>query len=233
MTRLRAHVERTMTGRLRSAISEFLHAQRAEIAIKVRAKGAHLANKPDDQAAWWNGKQWDARLRAALTPHLAGVAQTVASHIHEALPTGKALPIEQTDGEDTFVERVLASVLNKGGARITNINRTTREAVQALIDQGAREGLSPAAMGDLIESATTFDEYRAEMIGQTELRLGYNDAARGSYEEVGVHSVEAIDGDGDEECAARNGQIFTLDEAADEDAAEHPNGTLDWAPVIE
>jgi phage portal protein BeeE len=233
MTRLRAHVEQTMTGRLRSAVVKFLHAQRAEIAEKVRTKGAHLASEPKDQVVWWNEKQWDDRLRTALTPHLAGVAQTVASHIHEALPTGKALPIEQTDGEDAFVERVLASVLNKGGARITNINRTTREAVQALIDQGASEGLSPAAMGDLIESATTFDEYRAEMIGQTELRLGYNDAARGSYEEVGVHSVEAIDGDGDTECADRNGEIFTLDEAAEQDDLEHPNGTLDWAPVIE
>ncbi len=42
--------------------------------------------------------------------------------------------------------------------------------------------------------------------------------------------VEAIDGDGDEECAARDGQEFSI---ADADGIEdHPNGTLDWVPVL-
>ncbi len=51
-----------------------------------------------------------------------------------------------------------------------------------------------------------------------------------SYREYDVSQVQAIDGDGDEECAARDGQVFDLDDAlAIED---HPNGTLDWEPVI-
>ena len=237
MTRLRAHVEKTMEPRLRAAVAKFLVAQRAEIVEKVRAKSAHLASKPGDQAAWWNGKQWDDRLRSALLPHLGGIAGVVAGVVStqvkellpKPLPTGKALPLAIPD-EESFIERVLASVLTKGGARITNINKTTRDAIQGLIDQGARDGLSPAAMGDLIESATTFDEYRAELIGRTELMTAYNDAALGSYGEAGVEMVEAIDGDQDEMCAARHGQVMTLSEAETQD--EHPNGTLDWAPVI-
>jgi phage portal protein BeeE len=229
MTRLRAHVDQTMTGRLRSAVAKFLEGQRAEIAAKVRAKGEHLASKPGDQSVWWNEKQWDARLRSALLPHLGGIAGVVSTQIGELIPTGKTMPLPEPS-ETTFVDRVLAVVLNKGGARITNINKTTREAVQALIDQGVRDGLSPAALGDLIEGATTFDEYRAELIGRTELMTAYNDAALGTYDEVGVSEVEAIDGDDDEECAARNGEIFSLDDAAMEE--DHPNGTLDWAPVI-
>jgi hypothetical protein len=86
-------------------------------------------------------------------------------------------------------------------------------------------------MGDLIESATTFDEYRAELIGRTELMTAYNEAALGSYGEAGVGMVEAIDGDADEVCAARMGNFYTLDQAELEE--EHPNGTLDWVPVIQ
>jgi phage portal protein BeeE len=237
MTRLRAHVEKTMEPRLRAAVAKFLVGQRAEIAEKVRAKSAHLASKPGDQAAWWNAKQWDNRLRSALLPHLGGIAGVVSAQVRELLPAaktpapaGKALPLPIAE-PDLFVERVLASVLTKGGARITNINRTTRDAVQGLIDQGVRDGLSPAAMGDLIESATTFDEYRAELIGRTELMTAYNEAALGSYGEAGVGMVEAIDGDADEVCAARMGNFYTLDQAELEE--EHPNGTLDWVPVIQ
>jgi phage portal protein BeeE len=235
MTRLRAHVEKTMEPRLRAAVARFLVAQRAEIAEKVRTKpDGHFTRKPGDQAAWWNGKKWDAQLRSALLPHLGGIAGVVSAQVKELLPkplpTGKALPLAIPD-EESFIERVLAQVLGKGGARITNINATTRDAVQGLIDQGVRDGLSPAAMGDLIESATTFDEYRAELIGRTEIMTAYNDAALGSYGEAGVEMVEAIDGDQDDMCAARHGQIMTLSEAETQD--EHPNGTLDWAPVVQ
>jgi hypothetical protein len=43
--------------------------------------------------------------------------------------------------------------------------------------------------------------------------------------------VEAIDGDGDEECAARNGNVYAVDEALE--IEDHPNGTLDWIPVVD
>ena len=57
-----------------------------------------------------------------------------------------------------------------------------------------------------------------------------NEAALESYREYGVERVVAIDGDEDAECAARNGQEFDLDEAMD--IEDHPNGTLDWVPVV-
>jgi hypothetical protein len=37
----------------------------------------------------------------------------------------------------------------------------------------------------------------------------------------------------DDECMARDGEIFSEDEADEEDANEHPNGTLTWVPYIE
>jgi hypothetical protein len=60
--------------------------------------------------------------------------------------------------------------------------------------------------------------------------FAYNDAALGSYREYGVDRVEAIDGDEDTECADRNGRTYPLEEALG--ITDHPNGTLDWVPVV-
>ena len=60
--------------------------------------------------------------------------------------------------------------------------------------------------------------------------FAYNEAALSSYREFGVGQVIALDGDQDAECAARNGQTFSVDDAFS--IADHPNGTLDWAPVV-
>jgi hypothetical protein len=45
-----------------------------------------------------------------------------------------------------------------------------------------------------------------------------------------VEYVQAIDGIGDEECADRNNNIYPIDEA--DTIEDHPNGTLDWVPVL-
>ena len=60
--------------------------------------------------------------------------------------------------------------------------------------------------------------------------FAYNAAALESYGALGVEKVEASDGDDDEECAERNGQTYSLAEA--EGIEDHPNGTLDWIPVL-
>jgi hypothetical protein len=58
----------------------------------------------------------------------------------------------------------------------------------------------------------------------------YNASAIASYSDAGISEVQAIDGDQDEECAARDGETFSTDEA--DTIEDHPNGTLDWVPVI-
>jgi len=60
--------------------------------------------------------------------------------------------------------------------------------------------------------------------------FAYNDAALRTYHELGADRVQAIDGDQDEECAARDGREFTVDEAYS--ITDHPNGTLDWIPIV-
>ncbi len=126
--------------------------------------------------------------------------------------------------------RAVAHVLTKGAGRVTGINATTRIDLQAIIAKGMVDGLSPRELGDQIEAYHGWDEYRAERIATTELQFAYNTAATSTYKDMGVNQVQAIDGDEDEECAARDGQIFDVDEAAS--IEDHPNGTLDWVPVV-
>lgn len=77
------------------------------------------------------------------------------------------------------------------------------------------------------------DQWRAPMIARTSTMSAYNAGTLASYSDADVAQTEAVDGTDDPECADRNGQRFTLDEADTELAAEHPNGTLAFLPVFD
>jgi HK97 family phage portal protein len=129
------------------------------------------------------------------------------------------------------------------GKRITAINETTRSAVDDQINEGLRRGYSvdQIANGYTDESykgiAGVFDDaagYRATMIARTETMTAYNGASVVAYKDSGVvEQMELLDGTDDEECAARNGLIVSLDEVQDYLDDEHPNGTLVAIPFIE
>ena len=217
---LRQRLQPTWERKIRAAVTQLLHSQRTEIVDNVRHRYAQISKKPKDTQAWWSQK-WDGQLSAALLPIHERYARSVAKQATRTL-TAKA--------DSDWMTAVVDRVRSKGGQRITGINDTTRARIQELLEQGVTDGLGPAALGDLIEEDAIFDEARSELIARTESMLVYNDAALGSYSEFGVEEVEAVDGDEDEECAARDGQIFSIDEADTEE--DHPNGTLDWVPVV-
>jgi len=225
LTRLRANLERTTTPKLKNDVAGILDEQRREIAERIRANASHVAGKPKDTSSWWNGRKWDERLMAALQAPLVAMAQSVTSHVSDVLAPRKADPLDP-------VQRALT----RGAARVTGINARTKDAIASYVASGIEEGLSAAELADAIEEGITldgmalFDEYRAELIARTELMDAYNGAALSSYDDAGITIVQAIDGDGDEECAARDGQEFSVEEA--DSIEDHPNGTLDWVPVL-
>lgn len=228
LMRLRAKAEREHTSDLRRDLVQFLDTQKHDIASRLRANPEHVTRRPRDNEVWF-GKtaRWDRELSKILERPLSTMAQNVFDAINRTIPsTVKAAPAGT-------VERVL----KRGAARVTKINERTRDAVQDYIVKGIEKGQTTLELADAIELGVlldngqpAFDDYRAELIARTELMDAYNGAAVESYRDAGITEVQAIDGDGDEECAARDGRIFSVDEAYD--IEDHPNGTLDWVPVL-
>ena len=124
---------------------------------------------------------------------------------------------------------VQAHLLAEIARRVAGITEVTREKVSRAVDDGIKDGLGAAELGRLIESSAAFAPYRAEVIARTETNRVLNVSQLETFKHYGVERVQAIDGDDDAECAARDGRIYTVDEAAN--IEDHPNGTLDWAPL--
>ena len=142
---------------------------------------------------------------------------------------GSKLGIE-FNAKDPFVSRHFTQYL---GARITQLDETTRDLVKetlhaALIEDEA-VGVNDLA-GRLMESGA-FAPSRALMIARTETATAYNFGALGAYHQAGVEEVEVSDGDGDEECADANGEVWSLDEALANPLA-HPNCVRSFGPHI-
>lgn len=130
-----------------------------------------------------------------------------------------------------FSPRAQARLLEQVGAQVTGILDTTRQMVRDEVQRGLEAGLGGGALGDALEDAAAFSEYRGELIARTETAIFLNRAATETYRDYGVTHVTVIDGDGDEECAAADGQTWTLEEA-DANPIAHPNCVRDFAPIV-
>jgi len=219
---LRHTLESRWVPTIRGKVTEVLRAQRSEVAAKLRAISPEdFARQRKNRQHWFDRNREADRLRKALQPVVAALAETVGQRTDELLGPAKA---------DPFTDSVVSSVNTKVGARVTGITDTTQDAIAAAISQGYDDGLSPSQIADLIEGLPAFDPARAELVARTETMFAYNAAALDSYGQYGVAEVQAIDGDQDDECASRNGRIFALADA--DGIQDHPNGTLDWVPIF-
>ena len=219
---LRQRMEITWQPRIRKVVLAVLSEQRDELAGRIESKHGHLSRKPTDTAVWWNSEKERKRLREAVEPLVLELAREVANRASDKFPV-KALDAGYLASLTNFIRQ-------RVGERITSISETTRDDISRLVESGISAGMSPAELGVSIREATAFNEARAEMIARTETMLAYNDAALSTYRELGAGEVQAIDGDADDVCAARDGRTFSVDEAFG--ISDHPNGTLDWVPIV-
>lgn len=215
---LRESVDRRVLPTVRKALSAFLAKQRDDIVSRLRNA---TTRQLKDASYWFRGDAWDRALTDALRPHVAGISRTVADRATEVLQPAKA---------DPFTDEVERLVLVELGKRIGGINATTRDRIAEIVRDSLAASLTAQDIADRVRDLGLFDEARSELIARTETMFAYNTAAIASYREYGVERVQAIDGDGDPECADRNGKEFSLAEA--QDIEDHPNGTLDWLPVV-
>ena len=220
----------------KSIMETFFFEQKQRVADKLRASLPKTkAARKADSGDWWDAEAEDAALEEALAGFYVtigrGGLQVVADQLNRIVT-------------NSAVKKITADLLSYGGARITEINEGTRLAISEQLATGATRGYSINQLIDgvpdekyagvqnalLDNGIPAFDSYRAEMIARTETALSYNRAAISGYSEFGVKEVQALDGDYDEVCAERNGRTFSIADAYG--IQDHPNGTLDWAPVL-
>jgi phage portal protein BeeE len=228
-----------VASRSTAPITRFLAEQRERVTKRIRAtmpraKAQRMAwTKADPD--WWDAALEDGELAAALRVVYEDAGreglQVVATSLDRIVP-------------NKAVDRIVADLVTYGGERIPDINARTLQAITMELAEGTRRGYSVTQLIDgvpdegfkgvlnvgLDNGIGAWDELRAETIARTETALSYNRAALEGYRDFRVREVVAIDGDTDAECANRNGATFSLDDALS--VTDHPNGTLDWVPVV-
>ncbi len=145
---------------------------------------------------------------------------------------------------------VSAAALAAGGRNLglLDLRGDTKDALFKVLAEAKDANLGPVETGRLIRDfvgAGRFTgleavrsgsgvEARAEQIARTEIRSAQAVSVAEAGHEAGFEEFMAFDnlsGFDDDECIARDGNIYSYDDMLSEDEAEHPNGTLSWAPV--
>ncbi len=227
------------TLRARGTMAAFFADQRERVSraiterlpTKASARKEAVKGEPD----WFDATAEEEALRNTLrTIYLdvgRGALQVVANRVDRFVGPN-------------FTKTVLDDLLKYGGQRITGMTEKTRAALVREVSEGVRRGYSISQIIDGVPGETfpgvqkalldngveVFGDIRAETTARTETALSFNRAALTGYGEFGIREVIAFDGDKDYECAMRNGATFSVEEASS--IADHPNGTLDWSPVI-
>ena len=174
------------------------------------------------------------RLLPAFEVHYLRTADMTVESINSVINLGVDLP-----------DRVQRQIVAAGGKRmgIVDIVGDTRQAVLRSFAEGRALGEGPPAIARRIREnvpagrfAKAGPQYRANAIARTETKFARNISSLEAYQASdvvsGMLAFDAQLGATDEDCEARNGQVFSFDEARGLTEAEHPNGTLSWAPSI-
>ncbi len=213
-----------------------------EARVLVRAGGNGLEEKqtPEDEALaeriiqGMAINQWsqDALIPAFDGHYLRTTEMTVGS-INTVLNLGVNLP-------DPVAREIVAAGGRRAG--LLDITRDTRQAIFRSLADGRAAGEGPPALARRIRSqvpagrfTTAGPRYRANLIARTETKYAQNVSSLQTYRQsdvvTGLLAFDAQLGDTDAECQARNGQVFSFEDAERETALEHSNGTLSWGPV--
>lgn len=193
---------------------------------------------PDDILSRVNVRDHAKRLTDALVPRYIDLLELAWNENAERLGVQGAFDLKNENVQKTVKDL---------GKRITGISETTRDEIRTALDQIFAGDKVPGTdeiarrlreIGELDPgpNATPREKRRAarraQTISRTETQVAFNQGALTTYEEAGVR-VEILDSDNDEECAARNGKIVSVDEARDIVDSAHPNCQIAVVPVVE
>ena len=130
-------------------------------------------------------------------------------------------------------KRVLAdgTIINNPNPNYS-ISDSTRNMLKSDLVDSMEEGLTPAEIAKKLEGNYAFSEYRSTMIARTETGFSWNSGSVKMYDHSGVKLLYVHDGDGDQDCIAANGQIWTTDYASGR-LLQHPNCVRSFAPCLD
>lgn len=180
---------------------------------------------PSDILSRFNERAHAKRMADALVPRYLDLLELAWNEQADRFPV-----LGAWDVKNPAVQRTVKNLAK----RVTGMAATTKDDIRGVLERVFDAETTPGT--DVIaralrEAGTTSSKSRSEMIARTETATAYNHGAIVSYQEAGVERVEILDSDNDEECAARNGKVVTLDEAL---AIEpHPNCVMAFAPVVD
>jgi hypothetical protein len=220
-------------------LARFFDEQRQRVSDALRTSlpagkaGRIVAVKADP--TWWDGEREDRELAATIRGLYVQIGRGALQVAADEL--GRFL-------YKNAVDPIVTDLLAHGGQRIKDINARTLQSITLELAEGTRRGYSIPQLIDgvpeegfrgvtgvtLDNGTPVFGDLRAETIARTETALSYNRASVAGYKELGVEQFVAYDGDDDPECAERNGQTFSADEALE--VEDHPNGTLVFSPLV-
>lgn len=200
-----------------------------------RAKGAHAvvqkAGLPD----------LDDLLAADDLDPLQRLIERYALEICRASWETWNTSLAATIGFDEADPAVVAAI-RQGGARITNIENTTRDAIRSALAYATEQSLSLSQFvngaDDYAGLASIVEESyanRARTIARTELAYAQNTATFTRYQGAGVDRVTVLDNgveDSDPVCTELNGTVQTL-AWAKANPLQHPNCLRTFAPYFD
>lgn len=189
-------------------------------------------------------KAMNERLELLYINHYKRVAKKTFNHVAQRIGVSVVFNEQDSIGQ---------TVLSQGGTRkgLVDYTAQAKKTLFNVITKGREEGYNPKKIArdikDMVpvgrftglaerEGIDAAKKYRSNMIARTETHNAQRVSTVSGYEQSGVvETVRAIDakyGDTDDICMERDGQEFTLEQARAETGLEHPNGTLDWEPII-
>src|SRR5690606_11063772 len=221
-----------LAGLAEPVVSRFFREQRDRIVDVALRGGDHIIETRAIEQIDWDEE--DRLLREALRPWLESVSEVAFADI--AAITG-------ADTMWSISNPHLADLFDILGYRVTDINSTTRQAVEYIVRESLIDGTTIPDLSDKLREAVE-ETYRgrAEAIARTESQFGYNRASQAAYEASGVVSrvhmhdgMECESGPGSDglTCPQRNGLVVNVRDMQRHISAEHPRGTLAFSPILD
>lgn len=191
-----------------------------------------MADSSVDAAALIDAFPWsdyDETLARALLDAYSTIMQAQGAR-------GAAAAGGTWDQDDPFLHRWATKYV---GARVTQLQGTTREQVTELVrrvfdEQGGGGGaldLAERIRDAVRRQFAGYEDWRALRIARSECAIAYNHGDLFGFRLAGVAEVDVIDGTQDAICAQANGQRWTLAQAL-ANPIGHPSCSRTWAPVI-